>query len=322
MKSKLFIAMAVALIVYPNIQTHGNIATRIAGGATGHGQNTNLFSADQLDNLLAPIALYPDPILAQMLPAASFLDQIQQAAQWLRANNNTAAIDNQPWDVSVKSIAHYPDVLYKMSDQPDWTAALGQAYISQSSDVSASIQRLRHQAQSAGSLVSTPQQQVAVDNGAVTIVPAQPNVIYVPSYDPYEAYYPSTGAYVASSLLSFGAGWAIGAWLNRGWNWWGGGPFYHGWRGGGWIGASRPWVNWRNGAYVNPRFNNININNGILNRNINTGNLNRFNSIHRNTNWGNIGNRHGRPAGGIGGRPGNPGGLPGRPGAGGLPGRP
>src|SRR5262249_1535578 len=210
------------------------------------------------------------------------------------------------------------------------TAAVGQAYISQSSDVSASIQRLRNQARSAGSLVSTPQQTVAMDNGAVTIVPAQPNYIYVPTYDPYEAYYPSTGAYVATGLLSFGAGFAIGAWLNRGWNWWGGGPYYHGWVGGGWIGASRPWVNWRNGAYVNHRFNNINVNNNIFNRNINAGNLNRFNSIHRGTNWGNIGGRHGRPstlparpgAGGLPGRPGTPGGRPGMPGAGVRPGTP
>src|SRR5215471_15108298 len=293
MKSKLIIAMAIMLVSYPPMMMRGNAATNAgAGGPPNSAQNASVFSADELDNLLAPIALYPDPLLAQMLPAASFMDQITQAAAWVRANsNNTAGIDNQPWDVSVKSLAHYPDVLNKMAGQPDWTTAIGWAYVQQSSDVSASIQRLRQRAQSAGSLVSTPQQTVSTDQGYVSIVPAQPQYIYVPTYDPYEAYYPSTGAYVASSLLSFGAGWAIGAWLNRGW----------GWRGGGWIGASRPWVNWRNGAYVNPRFNNININNGILNRNINAGNLNRFNSIHRNTNWGNIGNRHGRPAGGIGG---------------------
>ena len=156
MKSKPIIAIAISLIVYQYIGSQG-LAIGSSAANAGYAQASNLFSSDELDNLLAPIALYPDPLLAQMLPAATFVDQITQAAQWLRANNDPSQIDNQSLDMSVKSVAHYPEVLYKMSDQPDWTTALGQAFIAQSNDVSASIQRLRTQARNAGSLVSTPQ---------------------------------------------------------------------------------------------------------------------------------------------------------------------
>src|SRR5215469_4751466 len=326
MKSKPIIAMAISLIAYQCIGSQGLASASSAGSSpAGNAQASNLFSSEELDNLLAPIALFPDPLLAQILPASTFADQVTQAAQWLRANNDPSQIDDQQWDVSVKAVAHYPEILYKMSDQPDWTTALGQAFVAQSNDVSTSIQRLRTQARNAGSLVSTPQQTVAMDNGAVTIVPAQPSVIYVPTYDPYYVFAPSTGAIVASSLISFGAGFAIGAWLNRGWNWWGGGPYYHGWVGGGWIGAARPYVNLRNTAYVGNRFNNINVNNNVLNRNINAGNLNRFNTVHRNTNWANtVGGRHARPApGNMTGRPGSPSTLPGRIGTPGMrPGNP
>ena len=100
---------------------------------------SELFSADQLDNLLAPIALYPDPLLAQVLPASTFVDQIDKASRWLRANNDPNSIDEAPWDVSVKAVAHYPAVLYMMADKIDWTTSLGQAYVNQSTDVMSSI---------------------------------------------------------------------------------------------------------------------------------------------------------------------------------------
>src|ERR1044072_7948698 len=101
-------------------------------------------SAEQMDTLLAPIALYPDPLLAQVFPASTFVDQVDQAARWLRSNkDNPAKIDSQSWDVSVKSVGHYPQVIYMMSDKLDWTTALGQAYVNQSTDVLTSVQRLR-----------------------------------------------------------------------------------------------------------------------------------------------------------------------------------
>src|ERR1700690_1018596 len=101
------------------------------------------FSPEQLDNLLAPVALYPDPLLAQVLVAATFPDQIDEAARFVRADSDPNDIDGQSWDVSVKAVAHYATVLFTMADDLDWTTSLGQAYVNQSDDVMASIQRLR-----------------------------------------------------------------------------------------------------------------------------------------------------------------------------------
>src|SRR5271154_7277531 len=117
--------------------------------------DSSSYSAADLDNLLAPIALYPDPLLAQVLVAATFDDQIQDASQLLSAG--AVAVDDQPWDDSVKAVAHYPKVLFTLAAQPDWTTALGQAYVAQSTDVMNSIQRLRAMASAQGNLVSTQQ---------------------------------------------------------------------------------------------------------------------------------------------------------------------
>src|SRR5450759_5330035 len=132
------------------------------------------FSPDQLDNLTAPIALYPDPLLAQVLVAATFPDQIDEAARFVRDDPNAYDIDDQPWDVSVKAVAHYPTVLQMMADKLDWTTSLGQAYVSQSTDVMESVQRLRAQARSAGNLDSTPEMQVVDSGGEIELWPAQP----------------------------------------------------------------------------------------------------------------------------------------------------
>src|SRR5215470_2677462 len=102
MKSKLTIAMAILVIAYPYTLTRGSAGTGTRAASSYNSAQTTVFSAQELDNLLAPIALYPDPLLAQILPAATFVDQIQQAAAWLRVNNNPALINNQPWDSSVK----------------------------------------------------------------------------------------------------------------------------------------------------------------------------------------------------------------------------
>ncbi len=141
------------------------------------------FSPEQLDNLLAPIALYPDPLLAQILLAATFPDQVDEAARFCRADANPDDLDTQPWDVSVKAVAHYPTVLFMMADGLDWTTALGQAYVNQTDDVMASVQRLRQEARNAGNLVSTPQQDVEVDDINIEIWPAQPQSCNLPIYD-------------------------------------------------------------------------------------------------------------------------------------------
>jgi hypothetical protein len=262
---------------------------------TENTSNAVQFSWEQLDNLVAPIALYPDPLLAQVLLAATFVDQIPDAAQWVGSNNDPNYIDSQPWDVSVKAVAHYPTVLYMMRDRIDWTTSLGQAYVDQSTDVMMAVQRLRRMARSAGNLVTTPQQQVIYEGGYVQIVPAQPRYIYVPVYDPGVIYYRrAPGAIVAVGLISFGVGLAIGAWLNHDCDWRGHRVFYHGWMGGGWIARSRTNVHITN-VYVNNSYRNVHINRTVVNRNVDYRNLNRYSGVHRNVDYSHV-SRH--PSGG------------------------
>lgn len=219
------------------------------------------FSAEELDALLAPIALYPDPLLAQMLPAATFADQIDLAARYVNQYGASARIDDQPWDVSVKAVAHFPDVLSMMDQRYDWTTSLGQAYINQPQDVMDAIQRLRSEAEANGNLVSTSQQMVVDEGGAIGIEPAASDMIYVPMYDPTAVFLesPSPGY----GFITFGSGFAIGAWLNRNFDWHGRRIYYHGWQGGGWVGRARPHIHGGN-AYINNRYRTITVNRGAL----------------------------------------------------------
>ncbi|MFI5168061.1 MAG: DUF3300 domain-containing protein [Thermoanaerobaculales bacterium] len=239
------------------------------------------FSPDQLDNLLAPIALYPDPLLAQVLVAATFPDQIDEASRFVREYRNADAVDSMQWDVSVKAVAHYPTVLAMMADKLDWTTALGQAYAYQSTDVMASVQRLRAQAASAGNLVSTPQMQVVNSGGEIEIWPAQPQYLYVPVYDPAVVYFHRTSFF-------FGLGFAIGAWLNYDFDWREHHVFYHGWEGNsGWIGRSRQYIH-PNNFYVNNNYRTVVINRPVVNRQVNYRALNRYDDVHRTTNFDNF----------------------------------
>jgi uncharacterized membrane protein YgcG len=194
-----------------------------------------LLTADQLDDLLSPIALYPDALLAQILPAASAPDDIAAAAAWLKAGNDPSQIDDQTWDPSVAAIAHYPNVLNMMADYGDWTQQLGAAFANQQADVFASVQRLRAKAQSAGTLVSTPQQNVVVDQNTIQIVPADPQIIYVPVYNPQVVYVRPPPGVVC---VTFGTGFPVGVWLTNDCNWSGGyvivGGGWRYWRGGVW----------------------------------------------------------------------------------------
>lgn len=220
------------------------------------------FAAEELDDLLSPIALYPDPLLAQILPAATFIDQIDLAARYIRQYGKSARIDDQPWDVSVKAVAHYPDVLSMMDQKYDWAVSLGQAYVSQPQDVMDAIQRLRAQAEAEGNLVSTPEQQVVDEGGVISIDPAVPDLIYVPQYDPSVVYMeaPAPGY----GFITFGIGFTIGAWLNRDCDWHGHRIYYHGWQGGGWIGRARPHVQIRNNVYINNRYVAVTINKRVV----------------------------------------------------------
>ncbi|HUE24334.1 MAG TPA: DUF3300 domain-containing protein [Bryobacteraceae bacterium] len=245
------------------------------------------FSPDQLDNLLAPVALYPDPVLAQILLAATFPDQLDEAARFCRGGANADDIDTQPWDVSVKAVAHYPTVLYMMADNLDWTTALGQAYVNQTGDVMAAVQRLRQEARNAGNLASTPQQDVEVDDGGdIEIWPAQPQYCYLPVYDPSLVFFGSGGVF-GGPIVTFGAGLPIGAWLNNDFDWRHRRIYYRGWKDRhGWIPMSRPYIHINN-VYVNDNLKNIAVNRSVTARPVNYANLNRYNSVHRDAEYGN-----------------------------------
>ena len=146
-------------------------------------------SYQQLDQLLGPIALYPDPLIAQILPASTVPTQIVLADRYVSGGGDPNQIDQQPWDPSVQALARYPNVLKWMDDNLNWTTELGQAFLNQQQDVMDSIQRLRQSAYNVGNLQSTPQQQVINDGGDIEIVPADPQVIYVPVYQPDQVYY-------------------------------------------------------------------------------------------------------------------------------------
>ncbi len=175
------------------------------------------FSPEQLDQLLGPIALYPDPLVALILPASTVPSDLTLAANY-RANGGAAAgIDAQPWDASVKGLARYPDVVKWMSANPEWTQTLGAAFAQQPADVMKSVQQLRAQARAAGTLVDTPQQQVELDGDDIRIVPAQPDTIYVPEYDPTVVYESSMD--YDGPLITFSAGYPVGAWLSYQCDW-------------------------------------------------------------------------------------------------------
>jgi hypothetical protein len=192
-------------------------------------------SPDQVDQLVAPIALYPDSLVAQILSAATFPAQIVEADRWVQAHpdlKDTAlaqAVDQQNWDPSVKALCAFPSVLANMDKNISWTSSLGDAYYNQQQDVTDAIQRLRKKAQSAGNLKSTPQQVVQDDGSDVVIQPAQPDVVYVPAYNPWLVYgypiapwpywYNYPGIWFGGPYLSFGLGFGIGYWGGFGWGW-------------------------------------------------------------------------------------------------------
>ena len=194
--------------------------------------------AERLDQLVAPIALYPDPLLMQILMASTYPLEIVQAERWikerpkLRGEELDKALEAQTWDASVESLTHFPDVLGRMSKNLDWTSELGDVFLAQQADVLDAIQRMRRKANQAGKLESTKQQQVVVEKEVIKIVPADPQIIYVPTYvpqavygppaypPPYPAMYAYPPGYVATtSLLSFGAGMAVGAAISGGCDW-------------------------------------------------------------------------------------------------------
>ena len=243
--SKEFLRMiAIALLFFAS---HASFAQTTAAAPPADQSQQQLLSAGQLDALVAPIALYPDALLSEVLMASTYPLEVVEADRWADANKNLkgdalkGAVDKQSWDDSVKSLTATPDVLDMMSSKLDWTQQLGDAVLAQQPDVMDAIQRLRSKAQANNKLTSNKQQTVSTQqqNGqpVIVIAPTDPNYVYVPYYDPgvvygswpypaYPPYYWPTPGYIAGGViatgLAFGAGYAIGRWASGGCCWGGG----------------------------------------------------------------------------------------------------
>jgi hypothetical protein len=209
---KLLFYITICLWVF----TGTTISTRAQTAAPPPMATYQTLPAAQLDQLLGPIALYPDPLIAQILPASTLPTQIVFADRYVIGGGDANQIDQQPWDASVQALARYPSVLKWMDDNLAWTTELGQAFLNQQPDVMNSIQRLRAAASHFGNLQSTPQQQVLTDDGDIEIVPADPAMIYVPVYQPDQVYYDSA---FGSPFITFGIGWPVGLWLDGDFDW-------------------------------------------------------------------------------------------------------
>ncbi|MBN8548373.1 MAG: DUF3300 domain-containing protein [Deltaproteobacteria bacterium] len=175
-------------------------------------------STQALNNLVAPVALYPDPLLAQLFPAATHPDQIAAAASLIANNPGTNQIANQGWDPSVVAIAQYPTVLNRMNQNYNWTNQIGQAYLNQQAGIFAAVQYQRQLAQNAGNLMSNAQLQVINQGNSIVILPASPTMLYVPVYDPNLIYTQPT-TYSTTPLMAFATGVAIGSTMNSTVNW-------------------------------------------------------------------------------------------------------
>src|SRR5271157_3918900 len=224
-------------------------------------QATVKLPADQLDSLVAPIALYPDPLLSQVLVASTYPLEVIQLQQWLAQHKDLKeqaladAVKKQDWDPSIQGLAALPDVVKLLAENIKWTTDLGNAFLAQQNDVMDAVQRMRKKAKDAGTLKSTEQQKVetkVVESKTVIVVQqANPTVVYVPSYNPTVVYgapvyayppiaYPPPGYYAAGMAISFGVGVAMGAM-------WGGGWGYNS----GWGGNNNVTINNNNNNFVN-----------------------------------------------------------------------
>jgi hypothetical protein len=277
----LVIAISAILILTP---LHGDQSAE-SGYSPGGVADVAPMSNSELQALTAPIALYPDPLVAQVLAAATFPDEVAVANYWIQQHQGTSAqklmemVNGQTWDASVKGLTQFPPVLANMANNLNWTSQLGEAYHNQPSEVMAAIQMLRAQAKAQGHLQSGPQITVSQPSPqTIVIEPANPEVVYVPQYNPSAIYgvpyvtpgY-TAGSAIAGPLLGFGAGVAMGAlsggccgWGAWGTNWNGGAVVYNhnnfygntAWHGGYYNGGYRDgygYLNAYNRAVVNNR---------------------------------------------------------------------
>ena len=244
--SKQFTALMCSLLLVPGQPSSVALAQE-PQQATATEEQAPKIPNDQLDSLVAPIALYPDPLLAQVLAASTYPLEIVQLQQWLTKNKDLKdkaladAVQKQPWDPSIQSMAALPDVVKRLADDIGWTTDLGNAVLAQQGDVMDAVQRMRAKAKEKGNLKSTEQMQVetkTVESKEVIVIQqSKPEVVYVPSYDPVVVYgpppypyppiaYPPPGYYAGGLALSFGVGMMVGAAMGGGWccnSGWGGG---------------------------------------------------------------------------------------------------
>jgi hypothetical protein len=251
--AKQLLSSALALLLMANCGTVEMLGQQpAAAGPSGSSEQPAPLSANELQKLVAPIALYPDALVAQVLGAATFPDQVAAASLWVAQNksltgeNMMKAVNEQSWDPSVKALTQFPTVLDDLAKNLSWTSSLGEAYHLQAAAVMTAVQTLRAQAKSAGNLKSGSQITVVQESPqTIVIQPTNPQVVYVPQYNPAVVYGTtyvtpgySTAAVVTTGLLAFGAGIAIGAMMSNsccGWgysywncNWHGGAVYYGG----------------------------------------------------------------------------------------------
>ena len=278
------------------------VATTAADG--GSPTETAPQTASELQALVAPIALYPDSLVAQILTASTFPDEVAIANYWLGQNKSLTGsalmqeVNKQSWDPSVKALTEFPSVLENMAKNLTWTSSLGEAYHNQQADVMTAIQTLRAQAKAKGNLKTTSQITVVQESPQVIVIqPTNPQIVYVPQYNPTVIYgYPyvvpgyvapvySTGDVVAAGLIGFGAGIAVGAMMSGGCCGWGYSSWNCGWHGtavvyhgGGYYGNSA----WHGGYYNGGYHNSYGYNNSYNHSNYNNYNRNTSNTYNKN----------------------------------------
>lgn len=201
-------------------------------------------SPQELQQLVAPIALYPDALVSQILAASTYPTQIVEAERWMQSHSSLKGeelgkeVDKQDWDPSVKAMTQFPSVLENMDRNLSWTSSLGEAYVSQPQDVTDAVQTLREEARKAGNLNSNEQEKVTTQGNTIIVEPANPEVVYVPAYDPwlvygapivaYPGWYPVPGIFWGGVGLSFGVGFGVGFFGGFGWGWGHWGYDWHG----------------------------------------------------------------------------------------------
>jgi hypothetical protein len=192
-------------------------------------------SPEQLQQLVAPIALYPDSLVSQILAASTYPDQVVEADKWVQAHPGLLGdalgqvVNQQLWDPSVKALTAFPSILGNMDKNLSWTSSLGDAYCNQQSNVMAAVQAMRQKAQAAGNLQSDRQETVTTQDSNISIEPADSDDVYVPAYDPWLVYgdpvaawpswYPYPGIWFGGPNLYFGAHFGIGWYRGYGWGW-------------------------------------------------------------------------------------------------------